>query len=437
MTREKASQVFATLARGKETPATPLPAIDTLKGVSMLFIWYVHFAWAWHDSTWTALFRFSWYILDILGPSMFLVLSVIGNMASYQASNIADMKLTVTPRKAIKASFLFIYGECINLFFLWRLGLFHISGWNVITTIALFSLLLPYMLRLRSRTRLAIVAILFILYYPLASLVSGSLASRGITTETILPETFMDPLFAIYWFFFCQGMMTPIFPWIAVPLLTTVIFEGFIKAAHSGHVDRIQKELRRLLMIGLVLIATGVGLGSYTMPDFNTGATAELLTTGGYFTWPFQGGIAAFLVRHVPQYLCYNIGFTAIAFSMMTMVQSRRTKHQGTVSKVDSFGRLSLTAYMLSHIGLVIPIKLSIELFFCIFLPLLVGTVLVFNIWVNKWKSIGSLDWTMNLYTNGALYGLALIEKQHHARAMTKGKGNGNGGQSHVPAKIP
>jgi hypothetical protein len=434
MKRGNASQIFAMLARGKEKPTTPLPAIDILKGFSMLFIWYVHFSWAWHDASWTALFRFSWYILDFVGPSMFVFLSVIGNMASYQAAATEGRKPGITRLKGLKASFLFIYGECINVFFLWRLGLFHLSGWNVITTIALFSLLLPYMLRLRARTRLIIVLVIFISYYPLATWVTGSLATRGITPENIQIEAFSDPIVTIYWFFFCQSMMTPLFPWIAVPLLVSAIFERFIKAYASKQREPIQKELKRLLLIGVALVAAGVGIGLFPIIDFNLGAMNELFTPGMYFSYPFSTGIVAFLVRHVPQYLCYNIGCAVVIFSIISYAHLVKPELQRVRNSVTSFGNLSLTAYLLSHIGLIIPIKLPIELFFLIFLPILLIAVIVLHTWAKKWNAIGSLEWLMGFYTNAAIYGIEYLEKQRRGRATNNDHSN-KGETDIVPAQ--
>ncbi len=435
MKRENASQIFAMLARGKDQTTTPLPAIDILKGFSMLFIWYVHFSWAWHDASWAALFRFSWYILDFLGPSMFVVLSVIGNMASYQNATTEGRKPGITRRKVFKASFLFIYGECINVFFLWRLGWFHLSGWNVITTIALFSLLLPYMLRLRPRTRLVIVLVIFISYYPLATWVTGSLASRGISPDNIQIETFEDPIVAIYWFFFCQGMMTPLFPWIAVPLLVSAIFERFMKVSASKQREPIRKELKRLLLIGIGLLAAGVGLGLYPMIDFNIGAMVELSTPGVYFTYPFNTGIVAFLVRHVPQYLCYNIGCATIIFSIISYAHLANPKLQQVRNGIVSFGNLSLTAYLLSHIGLLIPIKLPMEIFFLIFLPMLLVAVIALHAWLKRWKAIGSLEWLMGFYTNAAVFGIEYLEKQRRARATMSDHSN-KGENDLVPAQV-
>ncbi|MBN2151297.1 MAG: hypothetical protein JW839_07630 [Candidatus Lokiarchaeota archaeon] len=426
MKRENASAVFAMLARGREPPAVSYPAIDILKGLSMLLIWYVHFAWAWHDASWTALFRFSWYILDFFGPSMFVVLSIVGNMAGHQAAIDGGRKPGLSRRKVIKASFLFAYGECINAFFLWRLGWFHLSGWNVITTIALFSLLLPYMLRLRPRTRLAIVLAIFVLYYPLATLVSGSLASRGITPDNLDINTFTDPVVTIYWFFFCQAMMTPLFPWIAVPLLVSVVFERLVRASAAKEPGPVRRELRRLLLAGIALVAAGVCLGLYPIIDFNAGAMEELFVPGVLFTYPFDTGIVAFLVRHVPQYLCFNIGCAAVLFAIISYAHEAMPKLRAVHTGITSFGKLSLTAYLVSHVGLLIPLDIPIELFFSIFLPILVASVAVVHIWVTRWGTVGSLEWLLGLYTNAAIYGLEYTENRRRERTALKHQNGGD-----------
>lgn len=439
MKRGNTLQIIETLARGKDTPATPIPAIDVLKGLSMFVVWYVHFSWAWHDSSWTALFRFSWYLLDVLGPSMFVVLSVIGNMAGYVARSNGTGKLTITRRKAVKASFLFIYGECINLFFLWRLGWFHLSGWNVITTIALFSILLPYMLRLRARTRIAIAATILICYYPLALWVSAVLASRGITPATIQLESFMDPVVAIYWFFLCQAMMTPLFPWIAVPLIVSVVFERFIKIHVSGDRASIIKELKRVALMGIVLVVSGIGFGLYPMMDFNGGAMIELFTPGTIFTYPFSTGIVAFLVRHAPQYLCYNTGCAAILFAIISHVHLRKPDLRHSPDPLKTFGRLSLTAFLLSHAGLLIPITMPMDTFFWIFVPLVAGVVLMFYLWGTRWREVGSLEWLMGFYTNATMFGLEYVDKkrqdrQDHGKTPRATPGRHDGEIDHVPA---
>jgi hypothetical protein len=282
------------------------------------------------------------------------------------------------------------------------------------------------MLRLRARTRIVIAIAIFVCYYPIATWVTGTLMDRGITPSTLQIEAFMDPVVTIYWFFFCQAMMTPLIPWIAVPLIVSVVFERFIKASAMKQQEPVIKELKRLVLIGILLVAVGVGLGIYPMLDFNRGAMDELFAPGTNFTYPFSTGIVAFLVRHVPQYLCYNIGCAAILFSIVSYAHLVKPKLQQARNAVTSFGNLSLTTYLLSHIGLIVPVKLPIEAFFLIFVPLLLVTVLLVHAWVIKWKSIGSLEWLMGFYANGAVFGLEYIENQRREHAAMKAKHKGD-----------
>ncbi|MBD3187934.1 DUF1624 domain-containing protein, partial [Candidatus Bathyarchaeota archaeon] len=127
-----------------------IPTIDFLKGASIIMIFYAHISFSWMATDLEASLRLQWYLLDFFGPSMFLSLSMVGNMISLERNRARGIKKTFTGRTLLKASYLLIWGEIINILNVYNMKGYHFTAWNIITVIGLFSLLLPLILKLKA-----------------------------------------------------------------------------------------------------------------------------------------------------------------------------------------------------------------------------------------------------------------------------------------------
>ncbi len=382
-----------------QAPSSRLVTIDYMKGLSMMMIFYGHIGWTWRASSWISFSRLQWVLLDFFGPAMFVTLSVVGSMLSLQKKNAGDAGPLFPGRTLVKVSFVLAFGEVINAINGWHMGAYHLIGWNVITFIALFSyLFLPALLRSKARYRLLAIAAVVLLYYPLLLWANTGLVDAGITPFTITLADAADPRVAAYQLLFHQVAMTPILPWVILPLLTSLAFEGLSRSFNEHSEERTRAELSKILRIGLACIAIGILSGLVLWRGIDQSAYQDMMHDDPYQFWPFDAGVPLFWIRHTPQYIFLMFGLICVLFSVFGNME-RSGGRFPSKERVTNFGELSLTAYLLSHVGYAIPIKLD----FGIFLPALVGIIALFVEllwqWTRRGKRVGTLEWLMVVYT--------------------------------------
>jgi hypothetical protein len=380
-------------------PSKRLTTIDTMKGMSIIMIFYCHFALIWHAADWAAFFRMQWLLLDFFGPAMFVTMSVLGTMLSAaKSADSPEHGSLYTRRSLLRISFLFILGELYNLTTVGSVGIMHVFEWNVFTAIAMFSLLMPLILRLKVRTRVLLIAIIVVLYYPLLNYSLTSINAAGIDPGVATPAMIPDLPTYVYFLFFQQAETCPIFSWLIVPLAASIIFEPFISKYNNATPRAIQVELRKIRWVGLILIVGAISLGYWLIPGYTHDIMDDLRVPGQIFSYPFSG-VPVFLVRHTPQYLFYNLGIICVIFSFLAERKLVRCKQIPWEEKINNFGAMSLTGFLMSLLPyLVHEVILQELLFMVIFIPLIIVIVNFFWIWQKKFKIIGSAEWFMRIY---------------------------------------
>ncbi|MHA1791086.1 MAG: heparan-alpha-glucosaminide N-acetyltransferase domain-containing protein [Promethearchaeota archaeon] len=373
--------------------------IDFMKGLSMIMIFYCHLSWVWRAMDWFSLMRFEWFILDFFGPIMFVMMSVVGNMISFKKRQMRGDNAILTRKSFLKVSYLLILGEVINFTAGNYMGAYHFVIWNVITTIAVFSLLTPYLMLISRQIRVLAILIITLLYFPLVDHLTGGLVDANIYPGNVLPTYFGDPRILLYFLFFDHRMMTPIFSWLLVPLLCTIIFEPIVNNFFKKNKKELNNKLNHLGVIGVVFIAFAVILGSQLTKGYINNDYQELIYPGTFFNWPFKEGYPIFLVRHTPQYIYYNFGIVIVLFFIFGKIQVIKGIRIPLEEKINNFGALSLSAFMLSHVGFVIEgIRLTHFVFLAIFIPLIIIIVNLFWYWSVEKKKVGTLEWLMGVY---------------------------------------
>lgn len=397
-----------------------IPTIDAMKGMSMVMILYCHFGWGWRAPDWYVFFRFQWLVLDFFGPIMFLTMSVLGFLASHAGELASGQPVRHTRQELVRISALFLIGEAINFYSIGYLGAYHVTGWNVVTTIAMVSLLMPGILRIKPWARLLLVSCVVLVYYPLANELISALDAAGVAHDSITASLISeDPRTFWYWLLLHHGQMMPIFSWIVVPLVASIIFTPLLGKFQALDKVARHRELDRILLAGVVMIAGGVLTGFQIFPGYGPNMRFEMTTPGDlYFNWPWPDGIPFFLTRHVPQYLFYMLGFVCVIFALLGEVQLVRGQLTGR-SKITALGKLSLSAFLLSHVPLMFKdIHLPLPIFFLIFIPLLVAIIHAFGAWVYKFNSKGSMEWAIGHYTRLVQGMIGRIEKMRINREM-------------------
>ena len=399
----------------KPEPTRRITTIDTMKGMSIIMIFYCHFAFIWRTDDWMAFTRLQWLFLDFVGPAMFVVMSMLGNMLSAAKEMETSKKDTLyTQKSLLKISYLFIIGEFINLLTIGETGILHVLEWNVVTTIAVFSLLIPAILRLKIRVRVLLLFFIVALYYPLLNYSMSSIDAAGIDPGAATPLQILDAPTIIYFLFFQQAMTCPLFPWLIVPLVTSIIFEPFVTAYRSNKPGAIQAELRKITIIGLIFIAGAIASGFWLIRGYTRDIMYELEQPGAFYSYPL-GGVPVFLVRHTPQYLFYNLGIICVIFGILAERQLIQQKNILWEEKINNCGIMSLTVFIVSHMSWLFPwIRMEALEFYVIFIPFLFLVVNLFWLWRTKGKMVGSVEWLMNVY----MLTLSRLFKARHEQAI-------------------
>ncbi|MFX0101184.1 MAG: hypothetical protein ACFFCS_16535 [Candidatus Hodarchaeota archaeon] len=364
-----------------------MDTLDYLKGMSMMMIWHAHTA-----MYWTGLPPFygrQWLFCDFFGSAGFIFLSVLGTIASCERRWSNGDKTLITRKMFIRASYLLIIGECMNLFNLWYLGLYHLTAWNVLTTIGLFQLLTPLFMKTPKVVRLIMIAAIMIVYFPLLYWCAGGIQEAGILFYKMKIENFSDPRILIYYLFMHQAMMAPIIPYLMVPLITTLVFEGFSKAFTSQDKKIRKKKLSQIGLIGLILLGISILLGFPLM----IGPLNE-----GLFT---LHPIPMFLISDYPQNIIFMMAENFILLWIVGTVQMVKEKSFPAEKYVMNFGRFSLSAFMLSHVCSLVPLYLPIPIYYYIVMGITVTiAVVAFYYWNKKFKMVLSFEWIGGVYTN-------------------------------------
>ncbi|HME52225.1 MAG TPA: heparan-alpha-glucosaminide N-acetyltransferase domain-containing protein [Candidatus Lokiarchaeia archaeon] len=398
----------------KAEPATKrrITTIDTMKGMSMIMIFYAHFAFILRTSDWTAFTRIQWLFLDFFGPAMFVTMSMLGTMLGSAGGKDLSKREPLYPRRSlIKITYLLIVGEIINLITLGGIGILHVFEWNVVTAIAIFSLVMPLILRMKMRWRMVLIVLIVMLYYPLLNFSMSSINAAGVDPGAATPAQINDLPTIIYFLFFQQAMTCPLFPWLLVPLITSIIFEPFCKAYRSNAPGAIQAELRKIGYVGLIFIAGAIALGFWLVPGYTRDIMPELSTPGQFFTYPFAG-VPVFLVRHTPQYIFYNLGIICVIFSILAERQLIQQKRILWEEKINNVGIMSLTLFLMSHVSWLFQwIHVQALVFYSFFIPLVFIVVNAYWYWNKRGKMIGSLEWAMVMYTMAITRALGRFDK--------------------------
>ena len=374
--------------------------LDFMRGVSMFFVFYTHFAINWNTSDWTSWCLFQWTVLDFMGITSFTGLSVLGTMiACFKRKEKGDLRL-LPASTLLRALYLFILGQFLNIAAQWYMGVDLIFASNILFAIAIFSILTPLILKLNYKTRFLFAGAIIILYYPFLNWAFSGLTEAGITALQITLANMGDPRVVVYYFLFDHAMMTPLFPWLIIPFFMTTIFESLIKALNHGDFQVISHELKKIAVIGALIIACSIAVGFPLTRGYSWWEVDQLTTPGFFFTWPIHA-VPLFYDRNTINMIVFNIGSFCIVFFMIGYVQLIWKKRFPWEDKMANFGRLSLTGFMLSELAYALGfIKLPLFLFYAIFIPLFILIVNAFWYWSNTLKGKFTLEWLSVIFVS-------------------------------------
>ncbi|MEX2680969.1 MAG: hypothetical protein Q6373_005175 [Candidatus Sigynarchaeota archaeon] len=396
-----------------------LATIDTLRGISVVLMLHMHCALAWHSSEWSALSRLMFYTTDFVAPALYTIMSILANMISLESRRGQGGKYSLSRGAALRASFLFMYGESLNILTFNRLGWYSLTTWNVILVIAVFTLILPSLLKIKPVIRIAIAACIAIVYFWVVDLAMTHMAGIPIDINNVQAANLVNPATLPYWLLFYHDMMTPIFSWMIIPLVVPLVFSRFVKVLVAGERHRWVHEIKRIAGIGSLFVLIGVVTGLWRIPDYVIRNHVQLTTPDAYFTWPFPDGEPLFLIRHTPQYMIYNTGMVCLLFSLVAYIQLPTGKRLPFQGILISLGKMSLTGFNLSLYAFIIPLSFSLPVFYIIVIPGIVLVTWLFHAWYTKGRGIGSLEWLMHIHVNTISYYLDRYRKSRRTLSFS------------------
>jgi len=391
-----------------------LPTIDFMRHVSMFFVFYCHFLINWRADNWVAWINLQWTFLDFLGITSFTGLSVLGNMLSYYKRREKGDTRLFTPGSWVRALCLFGIAVIMNLVPQGFMGPIAMLAGNVLTIIAIFSLLTPLVLRLNWKLRTVLLAVLLIVYYPLLTWAWGGLVDAGITSLHILPNHISDPRVFVYYVLFDHRMQAPLLTWLPIVLLVSIVFDRFVKTQDKVPKARLSKELNRICLIGIIIVVASIIVGSTIFPPSKGYVPEELenMTNPGFiWHWPVDW-LPIYLVRNALNMVVYNFGLFCITFWFFGQIQLVRGKRFPAQEKLMNFGKLSLTGFLLSHIPYVYQLQMPFWLFYLIYIPLYIFIVEAFWLWTTRLKGVGTIEW-------GILVASAMVTKAVEHKSKT------------------
>ncbi|MHA1683632.1 MAG: hypothetical protein ACTSUE_22020 [Promethearchaeota archaeon] len=392
--------------------------IDYMKGFSMILIFALHMGWLWLREEAVAFTRLLFLVFDFFGPSMFVTLSVVGSIIGFYKRKRKGIKYLLTTHQILKASFLLIIGELLNLMNI-DMGGWHILSWNVISFVGILTLLIPFILNLDWKVRLTILILIVFSYYPFYNWCLGGVSQAGVDVFSLTPELFDDPRVLVFYLLFNPENMTPAYSWFIVPFMTSLVFERFIKANVDKDRRKMIQHLRVIGWGGVVTLSLGIIFGIQLVDpvNFNPNIMDQLTNTVCWYSWPFPSGIPVIWIRHTPQYLFYNFGLLSIMFLFYSYREVVYAKKFWWQEKMCIFGVLSLTGFLLSSIGVLIPIKMTFVAFWLFFFPYIVVIIYVFWYWSAKHKAFMSFEWIMIAYATAVKRAMRkAIEKKKKKR---------------------
>ncbi|HME53098.1 MAG TPA: heparan-alpha-glucosaminide N-acetyltransferase domain-containing protein [Candidatus Lokiarchaeia archaeon] len=349
-----------------------IQTIDYLKGISIIVIIYIHFMMAWVTPDWSSFQAFAWMVVDSFGGSMFIFLSCLGKMISVRQQG--DDKV-FSMQTVTRSTFLMIVGIVI-----WLSDGISPHGiqppWNIIFVLGLMQIFTPWVMKRPKVARVVFVATIYITFFPLISL---DLIPYG----TIIYSLFMD-----------FSLMNPIFTWMMIPLVTTIVFEDFVKNDDQG-----PGKVKKIFISGLILVAIAIATSSlitYVVDFHDELQWVRWLWHDDPFKIWYLDGIPSFLVRDYPQYIFFVLGMDLLLFSLFYRVEVARPYK---VKKVINLGRLSLTGYGLSGLGFWIPLKLSCLAYHVIIIVVVFVIINGLWAWTTKLKEYGTLEFLLMVYS--------------------------------------
>ncbi|HMF34854.1 MAG TPA: heparan-alpha-glucosaminide N-acetyltransferase domain-containing protein [Candidatus Lokiarchaeia archaeon] len=339
-------------------PDTRVVSVDVLKGLAIMLVIVAHVAEINFVPSQMWLYYNLYTFLDVFGPSMFVFLSSIGVVFSFK-----KRKSRYDEKKARNAMFqraliILLMGFIPNIFINSAFGLLSFWLWFVLQFIAFSQIITYYALKIPRMTRGILAFLIIFIITPnlfsyitgvnvtgaAASYTGGGMTAAGIDFRTMTPADLSNPYALAFWLLFFRPYMTPIIPWIAVPLIASFIGEDLVKAQRIGTSEARRSFSKTIVFDGTIFTAIAIAFGS-TITSFDYGiGMIDGINNQPYFQ---ISGLPEFLIMHSNINLLYDLGMGMILLGITYyLIDVRGTGAKGRISNfLNFYGRFSLSLF--------------------------------------------------------------------------------------------
>ncbi len=411
---------------------TRIITVDYLKGIAVIWFCLGHMMLYWRDDSWESLAALCIICLDWLTVTFFITTTVLGTMMSIYRKQETGTKRGMFRAAIVKASFLLIVGEGINLTidlsYQYNWGAWHVFGANMISVIALSQLLTYGLVRLGLKARMILAAMLSVLYFILLKFSLDWLGYDGSGFLPVYGPDLANPAYVFYFLVFFMDSMAPTMTWLIVATLASIIFDKFSRNQASsdektsiprrGGKQSIETTSggRTLLVPGCTLVLLGMLAGGLILFR-GIGPSALLydyITNDDPFRFYLLEGLPLVLTRHVPQYALFNVGLLAIVFEMLYARERKPGTRFPFQEPVARAGKYSLTIFVAQHVLALFPLKIPLYMYVIIAIPVVFIIIIGIREWETRANAKGTLEWLLPMYTYKLSHlGQMRLEKQH------------------------
>ncbi len=368
-------------------------SLDVLKGVAIILVILAHVAMYSFIPEEKWIYFVVYTFLDVFGPSMFVFLSCLGVVFSIKKKRggTADKK----SRNAVfqRAAIMFVIGCVPNIVSNFKFGWLSFWFWFILQFLAFSQIITFYALKLPKITRMIIAFLLIFIITPgLFENITTSMAAAGIDYRALRPEDLSNPYALGFWFLFYPAYMTPPLPWIAVPLIASIVGDSLVDAVSQGTREAKMSFLKSTIVDGIIFVMFSIGFGATVV---NTDYGLNIIFGINYMNPYFQiTGLPEFLIMHTNFNLLYNMGMSMILFSIVFYFTEVRGMRGRKLNFLNFYGRFSLSLFVYhALLGIFFPNMLTIPWLVVYIIFVYAALYYLLKMLVVKFEGIGTLEW--------------------------------------------
>jgi uncharacterized membrane protein len=407
-------------------------SIDVLKGVSIFLVILAHTAelnfvpsqlWVW---------GLLYTLLDVFGPSMFIFLSCLGVVFSVKKRQGTGDEKKARNAVFLRAAIIFLMSCVVNLVLGWQwMGPLSFWTWFILQFIAFGQIITYYALKMPKMTRMILAFLVIFIITPFlfdpskgSGVIYVGMENAGIDYTQLNPGDLSNPYALLYFLLFFQPFESPLFPWIAVPLIASIVGEALVKSVQGGSKTK-RPFQKAALTDGVIFVVIAVIFGSYIdNNDLGFGIIA-VINDQPYFHIP---GVFEFLIMHSSLNLLYGIGMALIILSITYYVLEIKQVRRGRITNfLNFYGRFSLSLFLFSAVFAALPDFISLAITgkmtpVMTLWPIPTIAFYIIAVWaflyyflkllVTRYKGIGTVEWVTSTFGRGARGAQIFFETQ-------------------------